>query len=247
MVNQLKNGVLVMIALMFALTTASLAQDNMSNADVLELNRALDDLQSRTGLLNAEVKDLKVKMGVAAAELCAYGIKEELDSCAAAAIFIAEDDLLPTATKETIVVKALKIGCAGGNGASCVSYSHPDIRTFFSDDLVKRETEKGIKTLGTECQAGQAVSCRQMSDGLYWFTTAYGTNAQLSKAMPASLKRSCDLGDVNGCASFATALADGTHGFPKNPHAAKRLRTQLCEHGLETACTANEIAEWQAK
>lgn len=211
-----------------------------------ETDAEIDALTDETRRVAEDIAGIGNEAAEAAGELCLMAKPSTAQFCAPAALALAGQDDLGLAEQRRIRLNAidalLKAGCAQDNGASCVSYLHPDIQANYSNEQIVASFQKGMAILGPACERSEAAQCKAFSDGLWWYRARAPLPGNFAKAMPASLKRSCDLGDINGCLALADALGEGTHGFPRNADAARNLRTQLCERDVSAACVANNAA-----
>lgn len=213
---------LAAMALVFQASAQPVAVANGQEAQKQQIFTAYSDLCFMKKELTASYCVLAVQQLVEATNVSAMiGNKQMLP---------AADDLLST-------------GCTLEEGRSCMWQLHPSVRSFYSSSDVVASFQKGVSLLGPQCQEGMASSCRFFAEGLWWFSEGASLPEQLKRAMPAALKRSCDLGNKAGCLALANAVADGTHGFPQNTEAASNLRKQLCEHNYQAACDTNETMQ----
>lgn len=207
-----------------------------------ELEEDLSALKTSAEKMGDDVAGIGDELVSVSTELCLMKRSETIGYCAKAALYLAQAPEAGTtmdhAQKLARIDLLLKTGCSVDDGLSCMLYLHPDIRSEYSSPVLVANFEKGVKSLGPMCQQGIGPQCANFADGLWWFSQGGSLPEQLQKAMPAALKRSCDLGDIRGCLAFADALADGTHGFPQSIEAAKNLRTQMCNKNIEDACSS---------
>ncbi len=241
MIKTLKAWLFGMAIGMIAMSASALQESRSLD----QIDKDLDTLKDDVGQTNEDLKSIADEMTVLSGQLCLGGKKDNASYCAPSAISLAErNDPLAEEITQQAIVKLLSIGCGLGEGSACVAYAHPAIHSRFSSQMVLEKAQQGIKILGPACQENDAISCKDLSDGIWWVSQIRQLPEQLRvQVMPASLKRSCDLGLVGGCLQFATALADGTHGLPQNAEAAKQIRTQLCDRDVHAACIANSMAE----
>lgn len=182
-------------------------------------------------------------------ELCLMRMDLTASYCVWAARQVVEStnmDAMTGGDPSTVLEELLDTGCTLEDGRACMWRLHPGVRLSYSSSDLIASFRNGVRLLGPECQQGDASSCRYFAEGLWWFSQGGTLPEQLQGAMPAALKRSCDLGDKSGCLALAEALAGGTHGFPQNTEAASNLRNQLCEQEFRAACPARETVQSNA-
>lgn len=231
------------VRLCIILLAATLPSSPSQAQSLTEIEEDIADLESRVSEVGKSLEGIGDELVSATSELCFMAKPETVSYCAQAAQYLATTsdvaDLADHGTRTEAIDLLLQTGCANDDGHACVSFLHPDIHAEYPSSELASHFQKGIRNLGPMCEQGDGAKCMFMANGFWWYSQRAALPEQLQKTMPAALKRSCDLGYVNGCLALASALADGTHGFPQNPDAARNLRTQMCDKEITSACLAN--------